>query len=194
VISGATWDSTAGGNMVFDGVNDRVLRIGGDFNFVDTSVFSVSFWIKFPSNVVEVGYNDNSIFSRRNNQTQAGGWNITYWYYVAGAPYAGNTMAMFFVNGKEYQYRNKPETNVWINYTFSHPNGGGLWYKNGIAQAVYTNGTASTAVSVATNSIGSHGGISFGSFSMGDFKIFSSALTSNEQFEIYQNTKGKYGL
>ena len=189
LINGPTFNSGNGGSIVFDGVDDRVSRIGS----INTGQnFTVNAWI-YPT---LLGTTRRAIVASSYNYTSLNGWNFS----TAGG---GTNNTFFFSVGNDNAYRvalaNTLSLNQWAYISAVCQNGGGSinLYKNGIE-------TSYVLTSLSTNTLI----YTYPQFNVGyrdtagltdpytgniaQVTIYNKTLTSSEVLQNYNATKGRY--
>jgi hypothetical protein len=189
LINGPTFNSSNGGSIVFDGVDDRVSRTT---NINTGQNFTVNAWI-YPT---LLGTTRRAIVASSYNYTSLNGWNFS----TAGG---GTNNTFFFSVGNDNAYRvalaNTLSLNQWAYISAVCQNGGGSinLYKNGIE-------TSYVLTSLSTNTLI----YTYPQFNVGyrdtagltdpytgniaQVTIYNKTLTSSEVLQNYNATKGRY--
>jgi len=181
LTNGPTFDSGAGGNIVFDGTDDYAIASAVPMGANSTTIFSVTMWVYFEgilnSNrmLVKVG---NSFFALNSN--------------------SGLLLALDNFNASA-----STSNFIWFGDTWNHfavrfnkdvtPRGRG--YVNGtgydISISNFQTGNGSTAdVNIARNSLF----IDYGNIKVSQIQTYSTALTDAEVLQNYNADKSRYGL
>lgn len=193
LTNGPTFNSTNGGSIMFDGVNDYV-NLGNVLNFERTDSFTFSTWVNInntstprafiskTSNTVLRGYffgantNNSIIFILRNTI---------------------NTNQLF-ISTPSF-----PFTNTWKNFTVtydgnSNPSGVSI-YVDSILQSniITTNNLTSTIINTDNLNIGartSTGGLSYFFGNIAQTQIYNRALSSSEILQNFNVTRSRFGI
>jgi hypothetical protein len=187
LVNGPTFDSSNGGSIVFDGVDDYI-------NAGDCSIYfpagnqshniSLSFWVKMlgtnSSNEIFAGilFDNDRLYLGKNSGNWRFGWGVTSW----SSSFSGNLI---------------PFNSNWTFYTFNVVNGSATLFINGVQSITQTD----TSVNLQnTFPIGGYfNGGSFLSAPAGPnqialSQIYNRALSAEEILQNYNATKGRYGL
>jgi hypothetical protein len=189
LTNGPTFNSSNGGSIVFDGVDDRVSRTT---NINTGQNFTVNAWI-YPT---LLGTTRRAIVASSYNYTSLNGW-----YFLAAG--GGTNNAFSFSVGNDNAYRvsaaNTLSLNQWAYISAVCQNGGGSinLYKNGIE-------TSYVLTSLSTNTLT----YTYPQFNVGfrdtagltdpytgniaQVTIYNKTLTASEVLQNYNATKGRY--
>lgn len=174
-VSGATWTSLGSGGMVFDGINDYLTAPS-----VNQTNFSVNVWFKFNSVSVAQTFAAKYDGVTQEFNVGVGGGNTLFFYAsgLAGAVDSANLGAA---------------TNVWYFLSYSITNKNISFYINSIPV-----GSGSWAATLPTNNasitIGQTVNVNWAKGTMGEFMLFSTPKTAQDITNLFNQTKGKYGL
>jgi len=189
LINGPTYNSSNGGSIVFDGVDDRVSRTT---NINTGQNFTVNAWI-YPT---LLGTTRRAVAASSYNYTGQNGW----FFDVGGG---GTNNAFFFSVGNDNAYRvaaaNTLSLSQWVYISAVCQNGGGSinLYKNGVE-------TSYAATVLSTNTLT----YTYPQFNVGfrdtagvtdpytgniaQVTIYNKTLTASEVLQNYNATKGRY--
>ena len=189
LINGPTFNSSNGGSIVFDGVDDRVSRTT---NINTGQNFTVNAWI-YPT---LLGTTKRTVAASSYNYTSLNGW------FLCTAGFNTNN-TFFFSAGSDNAYRvalaNTLSLNQWAYISAVCQNGGGSinLYKNGIE-------TSYELTSLSTNTLT----YTYPQFNVGyrdtagltdpytgniaQVTIYNKTLTASEVLQNYNATKGRY--
>jgi hypothetical protein len=188
LINGPTYNSTNGGSIVFDGVNDYT-QVTSPFGNIDWSsrAWSFSAWMKLSSLGDKCLVNLNSANSTDYIVTNVFyGDGSSYWYFIKNS---ANTQTNFKTPGGTFT------TNELFYFTMTY-NGNGLsnsninFYKNGIQVATSQGGSAGLSNQTGLQIGGNyplHGNVY-------NFLMYNRTLSSTEILQNYNATKGLFGL
>ena len=190
LTNGPTFNSSNGGSIVFDGVDDRVSRTT---NINTGQNFTVNAWI-YPT---LLGTTRRAVAISSNNYTSLNGW----FFSTAGA----NTNNTFFLSiGSDNAYRvalaNTLSLNQWAYISAVCQNGGGSinLYKNGI-ETSYAVTVLSTNTLIYTYPQFNVGYRDAGTpdpytGNISVVQIYNRALSASEVLQNYNATKTRFGL
>jgi hypothetical protein len=210
LVNGPTYNSSNGGSIVFDGVNDTITTNISLTSLAALSNFSIECWVKIPSyptaatpNIynkttksgVLVGaayYSGTAIYWKGN----ATGTAFTVFGYIRGNDAYRSTSAYSVTNLNGYNCFTL--VNNYSNSTFS-------LYVNGLLHNTvtgptqeYNSGLAATAGNIGINKAQVDGGgednYTFLQCSIPLSKIYNRALSAAEVLQNYNATKGRFGL
>jgi hypothetical protein len=209
LTNGPTFNSSNGGSIVFDGVDDYIDNIGtvNDYNFIfSTGTFSVSFWVKKAANNTRYGIAGNTFTNTEK------GYTILLEYGISGF---GNNCLRFSVPGNAANTRliagstadNTITSTDWTHcmFTCQNPSKIGQWYINGVSsttttrvgtgnanQGTYYSGPAARTLNVGrvnwTSTLIPFNG------NIAQFSIYNRALSATEVLQNYNATKTRFGL
>ena len=170
--------------LSFDGTNDYV-DCGTDtsLNFT-TSAFSICAWI-----YTTPDGNSRRIFERRGSSTDG--------YSLRTDSVEGVYLTTYQVGTAQISSALKVSNNVWTFIVATRSGAAGKIYKNGV-NATSTSGTHINPVTSTGNAyigidyvLSAH--LAF-SGKIDDVRIFSRALTAQEIIDLYESTRGRYGI
>jgi hypothetical protein len=189
LTNGPTFNSSNGGSIVFDGVDDRVSRTT---NINTGQNFTVNAWI-YPT---LLGITRRAVAASSFNQTSLNGW------FLCTAGFSTNN-TFFFTVGADNSYRvavaNTLSLNQWTYISAVCQNGGGSinLYKNGIepsyvasSQNPYTLTYTYPQFNVGFRDVGGTTDPYTGNISV--VQIYNRALSAAEILQNYNATKGRY--
>jgi hypothetical protein len=191
LTNGPTFNSSNGGSIVFDGVDDYVLRDA----FVDAgSNFSVFAWVKPGAINIRNGIVGNSY---PYNSRQG-------FFLSTGTNYAGTTNTFFLSIGSDVAYRTAANNSITLN-TWNYV--GGTVINGGEDIKLYVNGTETSyfggvlnsgTVTYSTNQlyIGARVGGNLEPFvgNIATSQIYNRVLSSTEILQNFNAQKGRFGL
>jgi hypothetical protein len=191
LTNGPTFNTGSLGSIVFDGVDDYVLRNA----FIDAgSNFSVFAWIK-PGNInIRNGIVGNSYpYSERRG-----------FFLSTGTNYAGTTNTFFLSIGSDVAYRTAANNSITLN-TWNYV--GGTVINGGEDIKLYVNGTETSyfggvfnsgSITYDTNQfyVGARYSNNLEPFvgNIATSQIYNRVLNSAEILQNYNATKGRFGL
>lgn len=208
LTNGPTFNSSNGGSIVFDGVDDYIDNIGtiNDFNFIfSQGTFSVSFWFKRLTN------NTRRVIGGNTLTNSEKGWFIIVEYGISGF---GDNCLRFQVTGGVINTRliagstdNNTIGTDWTHcaFTCENPDKVGKWYINGVSvntttrvgtgnatQGTYYSGPSDRTVNIgrsnfSSTSIPLNGNIS-------NFLIYNRALSPTEISQNFNATRSRFGI
>jgi len=189
LTNGPTFNSSNGGSIVFDGVDDRVSRTT---NINTGQNFTVNAWI-YPT---LLGITRRAVAASSYNYTGQNGW-----FFASGG--GGTNNAFFLSVGNDNAYRvaaaNTLSLSQWVYISAVCQNGGGSinLYKNGVE-------TSYALTSLSTNTLI----YTYPQFNVGyrdtagltdpytgniaQVTIYNKTLTASEVLQNYNATKGRY--
>jgi len=187
LTNGPTFNSSNGGSIVFDGVDDYV-TVPKQTAFVNTTTFTLGAWMKRRTGSSKViCYQGADI----DNDVAMELWSDNFVYFEVGN--ASNSYANITNTSTNWQYL------IMVFDGTQTGNSNRLkCYINGSLLGVGYSGTIPSITSTTNSvfSIGNSQGIG-GNFSDGNIsqvKIYNRALTAQEVLQNYNATKGRYGL
>jgi len=186
LTNGPTYNSSNGGSIVFDGVNDYVNL--GDLDL--PASFTLSIWFK--GNTTQSQQYCGLL--NKSSSTKFGAWGL---YGDINSSY----VRFGFVNTSNSQREisnssfNDIKANTWVNYVGTYDFSNLRLYRNGIEIAsaaetttpVSTNDTASIGYRVAINNYAYAGLVS-------SVKIYNRALTASEVQQNFNALRGRFGI
>lgn len=173
LTNGPTYNSSNGGSLSFDGVNDRVST-----NYKPSGVRSYFIWVRFSSLTHSSGYQLTGT-QEVNAYTYIGIENGGNVYYYAGTN--GGTIA------------NSVAVNTWVNLGFTlSSDGSRKVYKNGVEIFSGVGGLGVTAT--AEFSVGCINQNHFVTGNIAQVQIHNRALTAAEISQNYNALRGRFGL
>jgi hypothetical protein len=183
LTNGPTFNSTNGGNIVFDGIDDIVTVLNSPS--IDTVSVSVELWVKW--NSISLGV-DKVLFAKG---VASGAGNRSYWFYEN--------------EGVQFSYLSSFTSPISSNLLLD-----GKWHSiTGTYDAVnflniYLDGNLYNSVSGVVTSQKTVFGIGINGYFNGTYhassknissvKIYNRALSSTEILQNYNATKGRFGL
>jgi len=183
LVNGPTYDSTNGGSILFDGVNDRVSTF--PTKLIDTSSKTIDVWFKSTSSVRQ-----GLCGTRTNNGITAG------WVFTINRTTSGR-LSYFHTGSGVAEFIAGISTNTWYNAVVTHDS------TTGIAK-VYLNGTLLGSSNVGSITSSTYNGV------IGDeddtipscpFKgnipkvtMYSRVLSDTEILQNFNATKSRFGL
>lgn len=193
LINGPIFDSTNGGSIAFDGVDEYVQITSSlsTFAFIqNTGIFTISAWVKLADLAGGARY---FLGNNRNSGTEKG-FNIGYSGASGRLRYAltDGTVSILVVNAGDYFLDSS-----WIFSTLVGNGTNSILYKNGIQFSVSSNfGTLSTGDSTRALAIGKANDISTLEWqgNVSQVQIYNRALTAQEVLQNYNATKGRFNL
>jgi hypothetical protein len=177
LTNGPTFNSSNGGNIVFDGVDDYVT-----FSTITTNVYTIDFWYKMGGNDSTYGYFASS---------GTNGLAISEGGLSNGLVYG----QFYYYNGSNlFNLANIPSTINWnhISVVINTTSNNFQLFGNGIQL------TNTTIISMATSitDIGRYvvANVNFLKGNLASYKIYNRALTSTEILQNFNATKRRFGL
>jgi hypothetical protein len=191
LINGPIFDSTNGGNIVFDGINDYgiIPNITGVTDFTITDNYTVDFWMYVNSTQNNTQNGDNDILEKWSGP---GGYPFTFRYVRAG-----EIMAVTVYNGTSVNVTNLSiSSNSWWNICGVFNWSGSLLtaYGNGgqITSSVALNLTGTLSNSSDLNLMRRGNGSNYATGKLSAIKIYNRALSSIEVLQNYNALKSRY--
>ena len=191
LINGPTFNSSNGGSIVFDGINDYVFK---DSPVNVGNNFSVSAWIK-PSNIAT----RNAIVGNSYPYSGRIGFLLT-----TATGYNSNLNTFFLTIGQDASYRiaanNSLTLNQWNHVSAVVLNGGGsiLLYKDGVETQYRISSLSSGTILYTANQfyVGARYSTGFEPFrgDIAQVSIYNRALSAQEVLQNYNATKSRFGL
>ena len=202
LTNGPTFNSSNGGSIVFDGVDDYVTTaMSSSLNSSTTGaspVFTISNWVYLTANA---GIVDGLGIA---SPTQAQSW-AHYYYYdnPSGPTYNFNKVDTGYTNSRTFQIITAPNAvlpNRWNNIVTIYNSGTVTFYVNNsiISGTITANDNTSTIVNnnfglvLGKSNLGAGGQAFNGRIS--NYNIYNRALSSTEITQNYNALKGRYGL
>jgi hypothetical protein len=183
LINGPTYDSTNGGSILFDGVNDRVSTFPS--KLPDTSSKTIDVWFKSTSSVRQ------GLCGTRTNNGIASGWVFTINRTTSGR------LSYFHTGSGVAEFSAGITTNTWYNAVVTHDS------TTGIAK-VYLNGTLLGSSNVGSITSSTYNGVigdEDETISSCPFKgnipkvtMYSRVLSDTEVLQNFNATKSRFGL
>lgn len=205
LINGVGYNSTNGGSLVFDGVNDYVTI--NDTNSLDLTELTISLWFNRGDILALAPGDQQNLFVKGNTNAAADGDNVNYAIKLLGP-----------TGGGQYQWTNPSSgggvfsppaqvlfANQWYNLVIIHVSTNTpVAYLNGVEQTNWTMTGGSASNPLVANSwratiIGDGERLSGqlnASFNgrMSLVKVYNRALTQQEVQQNFNATKGRFGL
>ena len=195
LTNGPTYDTTNGGSILFDGVNDYV-ELGSNFKFVDKDL-TLDFWIKCTDN--SNVYHDIILMAKSDQSTGVG--------LLKSRSGTNNGGSIYFYFGNNYLVSSMTGTQLVaagiVNYTAVAKKESGLYkiylYRNGVLDGSLNTTISTYDMNTFTNffaRIGS-GGPSFPEIWQGNIysgKVYTRALSATEILSSFNSTRGRFGL
>jgi hypothetical protein len=185
LINGPTFNSSNGGNIIFDGTND-IVTTTNTINLVGSSARTLECWIFLTVNQSKniMGYGgsaDGQLFDTI-LWFASGFQRVVGHYYGAGLDTISTLPA-----------RNTINLNAWNQVVHTY---------NGTVASLYTNGVLSNSFTVninTTNTVFSVGGGSFSGYNffggrISNTKVYNRALSAAEILQNYNATRTRFGL
>ena len=209
LTNGPTFNSTNGGSIVFDGVDDYVDTIGStsSFDFIgSTGIFSIGFWFKMNAT------NTRTLFIGNTLTNTEKGWLIGVEYGAAGY---GNNCIRFHATGNASNTiliggstnDNTINATTWTHCLFTSSSGNyvGQWYINGVAsttstrvgsgnaiQGSYYGGSASRTLNIGRSNHSST--IIPLAGNVASLFIYNRELSATEVLQNFNAQKARFGL
>ena len=198
LVNGPTYDTTNGGSILFDGVNDYV-NLGPNFRFNDTDI-TYDFWFKVTDNS-DVYHEIITLGS--SNQSNS----ISLWKWRSGSN-SGKVFANINIVGITQTTLNSQLTgadilNTIVNYTAVFKKESGVYklylYRNGVLDASTTSNVTSYNMNNWANfeaRIGS-GSSTYPELWKGNIysgKVYNRSLSATEILQNFNNMRGRFGL
>ena len=187
LVNGPTYDTTNGGSILFDGVNDYVGL--GNTPIFGTGSFTIDMWIYLPIS----DYNYRSILSKRSNSNYTG-------FAVYRPPYSNSVAIQLASNssGPYFTTSISSTANSWnhISIVVDRTLKTVVLYSNGIKNTTtldITNLGDMTNNGVNLN-LGLEAGIPNWNNKISTTKIYSRALSETEVLNNFNSTRGRFGL
>lgn len=195
LVNGPTYNSSDGGNLIFDGIDDQLTLPINTFNSGSPQQGTYSIWMKFPPlNTLSqtVLFNDGgsfgssavSLYRNANFGTNQYSWLL---YYTGSTGGSG-----FYLQGAIYT------PGEWSETTFTFDNTGrGSIYKNGVLinSSIVTNAGSFVSWKRSGNNLVSYSaGSGAGSGSFQCLKSYDRALSESEVLQNFNALKGRFGL
>jgi Concanavalin A-like lectin/glucanases superfamily len=195
LVNGPTYNSSDGGNLIFDGVDDQLTLPINTFNSGSPQQGTYSIWMKFPPlNTLSqtVLFNDGGTFGvsavtlYRNPNFGTNQYSWLLYYTGSTGPFG------FYLQGTTYT------PGEWSETTFTFDNTGrGSIYKNGVLinSSIVTNGGSFISWKRSGNNLVSYNaGSGAGSGSFQCLKAYDRALSGSEVLQNFNALKGRFGL
>lgn len=181
LVNGAYFSTDFGGVMNFDGVNDYIDISSPNMTSTNYTVFGAARYTTIDAPIYPTGYEAGRIISAKNNN-----WLLGHW-----GGYTGNYYAEGWVSGVA---QGTSDTN-WKLLA-------GTGNISSDAYEIYVNGSSTNG---STNSNGSQGpngfrlgsyvgGSEFANGQIGILLVYNRVLSQSEIIQIYNTTKGRFGL
>jgi hypothetical protein len=179
LTNGPTFDSTNGGSIVFDGVNDNVTTLS---NYVfGTENFAINVWFK--TNGTQ---STNSTLICLANLANITNWQLSF----------TSNILRFFWSDSNFVNTTYSINNIWTNVNVVRES----TLSNGLK--IYLNGMLNVTATVASNFtdlVGYRLGVNRGNNAwfkgnIAQTLIYNRALSATEVLQNYNATKGRYGL
>jgi hypothetical protein len=198
LVNGPTFNSTNGGSIVFDGVNDYTTTALSTV----ARPFSMAVWVYF---------NNLTGWQTFIGQNAAGSTTLGTFYFQktndnqsnVGPGRLANTVGLGFVENAgsglaKYCYDTTAvTTNIWYNYHVSATTTDLTLYKNGVL--VFTTGSAVQTINAASNVIIAAGYyansiVDYSNVRLSTIQIYNRALSAQEVLQNYNAQKARFGL
>lgn len=187
LINGPTFNSSNGGSIVFDGVDDYV-NLGTSINFSTfTSGFTIGFWIK----ILNTSNTNRYVFSKLTDIGNDNQFSVAYGYvsqtlelYSGACTQNIRTNSQIVVNDNNWHL---------LYYTVGITTKG---YLDDVVKFTNTYGTTPVfSSSTNTNFIASFNGSQyFSNIAVGSMVLYNRILTPTEVLQNYNSTKTRFGL
>ena len=203
LTNGPTYDSGNGGNILFDGSNDRLIfPFNESLNPQPTDAFSVFFWFK------NLGSSTKALLGNMNPGTSYSGWDL--WRQ------SSSEISMHFIkswssNAFKIKVNQDASLNTWTYFGYTYDgscpttNSDALnsidFYKNGL---IHTSGknhvggsnfsSSSETIDYGTQvfEIGSRNGSQIGGSTISNVSFYNRALTASEVLQNYNALKNRF--
>jgi hypothetical protein len=179
LVNGPTFNSSNGGSIVFDGVNDYTTG-----SILVTPAFSFNFWFK-PQQVKDY----TPVFTIKD-------WGVFVWHTTAvGSIYCGTDIGSRFTPSSPGCGPGAVPTNVIQNYTYTFTSGTGSLYKNGTLLVTANNHqTPASASTYQPLTIANNLGSNYAACNAYSTQIYNRALSAQEVAQNYNAQKSRFGL
>jgi hypothetical protein len=187
LINGSTYNSSNGGNITFDGVDDYA-NLGTSINFSTyTSGFTIGFWVKMLNTTNLNRY----VFSKITDVGNDNQFSVAYGYvsqtlelYSGACTQNIRTNSQILINDNNWHF---------VYYTLGITTTG---YLDGVVKFTNTYGTTPVFLSSTnTNFIASfNGSQNFGNIAVSSMVLYNRILTQTEILQNYNTTRTKFGL
>lgn len=184
LISGPTFDTGSGGNIVFDGTNDYISMVQN--TSLRPNSLTLSCWAKPQTSAttegrVLAGYSDVI------------GWQYGYALFMYPYSYA-NQINAFIGDGTTPTYIQYPITvDTWYNFVLTYNGTTAILYSNGVNVGSYNKtltytGSNQFSIGKGHNYTGTYKG------SLGVTQLYDRVLSSAEVLQNFNAMKGRFGL
>ena len=186
LINGTAYSNISGGNITFDGVDDRINL--PDIGVTELSAFSISCWVRASAGVIYP-----TVYSEGTPASWPSNLFIIYYGDIGGA---NGGIRVWFNNTSIITYNTSVVDNIWRHLVYTQTNNSNRFmYLNG--NQIGTNTT--TITHTVTNSyIGANNNNgSFGQFYKGNIsnlQLYNRALSETEILQNYNSQKSRFGL
>ena len=187
LVNGPTYNSSNGGNIIFDGVDDYT-NLGTSINFSTyTSGFTIGFWVK----ILNTTNLNRYVFSKLTDTGNDNQFSVAYGYvsqtlelYSGACTQNIRTNSQIVINDNNWHF---------IYYTLGITTNG---YLDGVVKFTNTYGTTPVfSSSTNTNFIASFDGAQyFSNIAVGSMVLYNRILTQTEVTQNYNTTKTRFGL
>jgi hypothetical protein len=196
LTNGAVYNSSNGGNIVFDGSDDLInLGVSNNLLSFGTNPFSINIWL-YPTNIGSGG-GYQPILTTYNNYNSG----FSTYFLMAIFNDAGiyNGIGMLdasgdFLGGFSSGFALPLTNNTWVNICFTRSGDNFVGYINGVQSKTLTTSTNWSGVGRSIK-IGS-GVVGIGSYrgNLSNLMIYNKTLSSQEVLQNFNSTKSRFGL
>lgn len=189
LINGPTFNSSNGGSIVFDGVNDYV-NLGTSINFSNyTNGFTIGFWVK----VLNTTQTNRYLFSKRNSAGTDNQFSVVYGY-------VGNTFELYggASGGASQNIRTNSQILVadtnwhFLYYTIGTTTTG---YLDSIVKFTNTYPSLTFTSSTNDNLISTFNAFGFyGNLSLANMVLYNRILSAQEIQQNFNATRSRFGI
>ena len=188
LTNGPIYNSSNGGNIVFDGSDDYVIRSSNYLISSTESNFSIDLWFYMTQNPIDSGYLVPGLIS-----VNGGVGTIQY---MSFGPLPNRQLKLRWFDGAQNGKTGNSVLNLnqWYNVVCAVNNNNILFYVNGIVETIYTGNNLTTRSGDDTQY--SIGNAYYGKFigKIANVKVYNKALSATEILQNYNVTKSRFGL
>ena len=193
LVNGPTYNSSNGGSIVFDGVNDYVsipYTIQNSF----TNKISINIWMN--AQWFDTAVNDGVTLINKNTET------LTYPYVMwAAFIFPNGRYCMTVGDGINRTLVISSEVlslNTWYNLTFTYDGTTLRLYKNGVQDASFNSATYTLGQNTVNPAIGNNPSLApYNDWFKGNIamtQLYNKGLSATEVLQNYNATKSRFGL
>jgi hypothetical protein len=179
LVNGPTFDSTNGGSIVFDGINDYTtipdspaLKLNGNF--------TIMLWHR--------GITKTNTFPGPLYKGNSGAGGTGYILFYTSV----NNGEMYLKRGNIQLSMNNAVNTYWSHITFTYDGTNVRGYLNGVFSYISSTVTYPTNVDGSSLLLGRAD--QSGNAAIGTIQMYSRALSAQESLQNYNSTKGRFGL